>query len=73
MRALTHYSFLPLGDTIAFSNNEVLAREGIDTTYSFFIPAVKSSSNNEVLAREGIDTVIEVPTSSILTPVTMRY
>ena len=29
--------------------------------------------NNEVLAREGIDTVIEVPTSSILTPVTMRY
>ena len=37
-------------------NNEVLAREGIDTSY---MPDNSSDSiicNNEVLAREGIDT-----------------
>ena len=41
-------------------NNEVLAREGIDTADAMApIPAI-ITSNNEVLAREGIDTVMEV-------------
>ena len=39
------------------SNNEVLAREGIDTIRKHCKPRMNSDlRNNEVLAREGIDT-----------------
>ena len=55
-------------------NNEVLAREGIDT---YFFLTEKSSivnCNNEVLAREGIDTRSWVGTEMICYfIVTMRY
>ena len=62
MRALTHppYVFFFF---YWLSNNEVLAREGIDTlvlTYTALPPCV--FSNNEVLAREGIDTISTVST-----------
>ena len=56
MRALTlHIHIFP--STWFNSNNEVLAREGIDTI--LLIPPsmyMELLSNNEVLAREGIDT-----------------
>ena len=39
-------------------SNEVLAREGIDTSISSRINADLLSGSNEVLAREGIDTNI---------------
>ena len=38
------------------SNNEVLAREGIDTMWQSSRRAYRLIRNNEVLAREGIDT-----------------
>ena len=37
-------------------NNEVLAREGIDTSEKILLRLPDYHSNNEVLAREGIDT-----------------
>ena len=40
-------------------NNEVLAREGIDTISFFSNHNNSFSRNNEVLAREGIDTIYE--------------
>ena len=40
------------------SNNEVLAREGIDTV-DLQNSTISFLSNNEVLAREGIDTYLE--------------
>ena len=39
-------------------NNEVLAREGIDTISFFSNHNNSFSRNNEVLAREGIDTIV---------------
>ena len=40
-------------------SNEVLAREGIDTTdHWLLIDARADQGSNEVLAREGIDTVV---------------
>ena len=44
-------------NSISLGNNEVLAREGIDTSNILFSFSL-SPSNNEVLAREGIDTQI---------------
>ena len=55
-------------------NNEVLAREGIDTLCQTPDNTCLGDSNNEVLAREGIDTHLEEqnnPLSSLV--VTMRY
>ena len=40
-----------------YCNNEVLAREGIDTAMYGLIYLAVDFSNNEVLAREGIDTL----------------
>ena len=39
------------------SNNEVLAREGIDTLKLHDLYVTVDTRNNEVLAREGIDTL----------------
>ena len=55
MRALTQF----LGNaSIKFlkCNNEVLAREGIDTSQYQVQRILRLLGNNEVLAREGIDT-----------------
>ena len=40
-----------------YCNNEVLAREGIDTGRALPIKTMALQCNNEVLAREGIDTI----------------
>ena len=56
MRALTLLTIALTILLMQLCNNEVLAREGIDTSY---MPDNSSDSiicNNEVLAREGIDT-----------------
>ena len=56
------------------SNNEVLAREGIDTGRALPIKTMALQCNNEVLAREGIDTVnVVVSMINIGYTVTMRY
>ena len=39
------------------SNNEALAREGIDTHTYFQLVRLQHICNNEALAREGIDTL----------------
>ena len=55
MRALTQQirsSFVQ----IHLRNNEVLAREGIDTRRRMLRTEIHGCCNNEVLAREGIDT-----------------
>ena len=41
---------------LRFRNNEVLAREGIDTSQYQVQRILRLLGNNEVLAREGIDT-----------------
>ena len=55
MRALTQKFKI---DTVVSltRNNEVLAREGIDTPSGRRFQICSRVSNNEVLAREGIDT-----------------
>ena len=58
MRALTRLHN-PLGSVeFPSRNNEVLAREGIDTV-DLQNSTISFLSNNEVLAREGIDTYLE--------------
>ena len=58
---------------LTISNNEALAREGIDT------PAIENSvhflfdSNNEALAREGIDTKQDTNLYPSDSAVTMRH
>ena len=54
MRALTQIR-KPYGSSLPFCRNEVLAREGIDTTTLNSNPHLVLC-RNEVLAREGIDT-----------------
>ena len=56
MRALTLFMRSLLFLRWLLRNNEVLAREGIDTCLDFWIWIFVIWSNNEVLAREGIDT-----------------
>ena len=41
---------------MSLRNNEILAREGIDTNSFSFLNTVWFFRNNEILAREGIDT-----------------
>ncbi len=57
MRALT--PFTEIHNYRSFvSNNEALAREGIDTiSYAFAMHNFCIERNNEALAREGIDTI----------------
>ena len=56
MRALTPLKFKSArnGD---YSNNEALAREGIDTRLRVHAAQQGMPCNNEALAREGIDTL----------------
>ena len=57
MRALTPVSSLKASPIFASGNNEILAREGIDTlTVTIGDSNVPAWGNNEILAREGIDT-----------------
>ena len=56
MRALTRGILLYHRRDLSFSRNEVLAREGIDTTTLNSNPHLVLC-RNEVLAREGIDTI----------------
>ena len=55
MRALTSSS-PNLRELKLYGNNEVLAREGIDTRRRMLRTEIHGCCNNEVLAREGIDT-----------------
>ena len=59
MRALTQRSAYSRNPFLRLCNNEVLAREGIDTSPSLYAMSRTSSGNNEVLAREGIDTNVD--------------
>ena len=61
MRALTPNSHHQ-GCRRTSRNNEVLAREGIDTLVISSDTTEVNLCNNEVLAREGIDTVQRVET-----------
>ena len=54
-------------------SNEVLAREGIDTTVRDIEMYIVILSSNEVLAREGIDTLIKIEMGVDLEVVAMRY
>ena len=57
-------------------NNEILAREGIDTlTVTIGDSNVPAWGNNEILAREGIDTSGNMKSANFVKccPVTMRY
>ena len=57
MRALTHVNSVYSISTFSNCNNEILAREGIDTlTVTIGDSNVPAWGNNEILAREGIDT-----------------
>ena len=56
MRALTHGMCNCVQRSEAQRNNEILAREGIDTNIVFAIYVIYPC-NNEILAREGIDTI----------------
>ena len=60
MRALTPITHKSNNIEITIRNNEVLAREGIDTRCIWITPAKKLHCNNEVLAREGIDTSLKI-------------
>ena len=55
MRALTPISSSVVKEVLS-SRNEVLAREGIDTTALGSTEIISLTGRNEVLAREGIDT-----------------
>ena len=55
MRALTHLTYNAY-ENYHLRNNEVLAREGIDTSQYQVQRILRLLGNNEVLAREGIDT-----------------
>ena len=57
MRALTHLTYNAY-ENYHLRNNEVLAREGIDTYRAHLMRSCCNHGNNEVLAREGIDTIL---------------
>ena len=75
MRALTQCSLLFQRLLVSPGNNEVLAREGIDTCPLQATDNFHSVlGNNEVLAREGIDTVFCICLAiETYIFVTMRY
>ena len=58
MRALTLIVEININVNTTGRNNEVLAREGIDTIMAAIECKHCTFGNNEVLAREGIDTLI---------------
>ena len=55
------------------SNNEALAREGIDTGINFLSAESMFMCNNEALAREGIDTSTILLDIWTIVLVTMRH
>ena len=74
MRALTQFPDQDLYNLGIPCNNEVLAREGIDTILSMTQKDTAAiPGNNEVLAREGIDTMVQYHDWIVITHVTMRY